>query len=111
MVDPNESVAAGWIAKGLRGRGGRRRRKRRRRLHQLAIPLSEAPLNTDLVVEGIGDLPRRRQRHLLGYGLTPGSRVRALRHAPLTVVMVDQTELALERQLANAIFVYTSEDL
>ena len=48
---------------------------------------------------GAGDLHER----LLAYGLIPGRTLRVLAQKPLTVVQVEHTELALERELADCV--------
>ena len=37
---------------------------------------------------------------LQAYGLAPGSLVKIVRHKPVTIIQIDNTELALERDLA-----------
>lgn len=44
-------------------------------------------------------------RHLQAYGVLPGCTVRVLAHAPLTIIQIEQTELALERSVARHILV------
>jgi Fe2+ transport system protein FeoA len=41
---------------------------------------------------------------LRAYGIEPGRTVRVEQHAPVTVVQVDQTEVALEADLAKRVF-------
>jgi Fe2+ transport system protein FeoA len=50
---------------------------------------------------GLGD----SARHLQAYGLLPGRTVLVLSHAPLTIIQIEQTELALERSVAKHILV------
>lgn len=45
------------------------------------------------------------REHLQAYGLAPGRWVQVVQHAPLTVVRIDHTDLALESRLARAILV------
>jgi Fe2+ transport system protein FeoA len=49
-----------------------------------------------------GVSPDRRAR-LQAYGLIPNYWVRVVQHSPVTVVRLDQTELALETELAGEI--------
>ncbi|RMF40824.1 MAG: ferrous iron transport protein A [Anaerolineae bacterium] len=49
------------------------------------------------------DFPAARQAHLMAYGLTPGAQVRVVQHSPVTVVQVENLEIALERSLAEGI--------
>lgn len=45
-------------------------------------------------------LSAERLAQLQSYGLLPGYWVRVLRHSPVTLIQVEQTELALETELA-----------
>lgn len=119
MVDPRDSKVAGWMMKRIhKGRGGHRDRQpagSRRAVSSVElhspIPLTDAPIETELVVSEMQGLPPRRQRHLRSYGLAPGCRIRALSHNPLTVILIDHTELALENVLAQAILVQRPTEL
>jgi Fe2+ transport system protein FeoA len=48
-------------------------------------------------------LPADQRERLQAYGLVPGQWVRVVQHAPVTVVQVEQTELALEAQIARGV--------
>jgi Fe2+ transport system protein FeoA len=48
-------------------------------------------------------IPLARKAHLQAYGLIPGHWVRVLQHSPITVVQIEHTELAIERDLAERI--------
>ena len=52
-------------------------------------------------------MPIDRQTMLLAYGVAPGYRVRVVCHSPVTVLEVENTELALETELARLIQVQT----
>lgn len=110
MVDPSESKLAGWMTKTIQGRHGRRERQRPGRpatsIEKFSVvPLSQAPIGADLIVQRMDSLPPRRRRQLRSYGLAPGSHLRAVRHHPLTVILVDHTEIALETILADSVLV------
>jgi hypothetical protein len=55
------------------------------------------------VIAFLTGLPRDRQAHLLAYGLAPGSTVSVSQHKPVTVIQVDNIELAIENELAGFI--------
>jgi Fe2+ transport system protein FeoA len=55
-----------------------------------------------LRLEGI---PPARREQLEAIGLRAGRSVRVLQHTPVTIVEVDQAEIALERDLARGISV------
>lgn len=52
-----------------------------------------------------GEMSTGHRELLRTYGLEPGRTVRVEQHAPVTVVKVDQTEVALEADLAKLVFV------
>jgi len=68
-------------------------------------PLSALPPGTcGTVVRVTRDLTSRAER-LAALGVTPGARVRVLQTFPGIVFECDQTELAIERLVARAIWV------
>lgn len=54
-------------------------------------------------------LSPERFAHLQAYGLTPGRWVRVIQHAPVTIIEVENCELALEADLARQIEIAVSE--
>ncbi len=50
-----------------------------------------------------------RKLHLQAYGLIPGRSVQVCQHSPVTVIRVEQTEIAIESDMAKEIFVNTGE--
>ena len=50
-----------------------------------------------------------RRAHLQAYGVVPGRCVKIIQHFPVTVIQVEQTELALETELAGKIEVETGD--
>lgn len=57
----------------------------------------------DVAVVGFTDGTAELRERLLAYGLIPGQTLRVLAQKPLTVVQVEHTELALERELADCV--------
>lgn len=49
--------------------------------------------------------PPDRRAHLQAYGLVPDYTAKVLQQAPVTIVKIDHTELALENELAALILV------
>jgi Fe2+ transport system protein FeoA len=100
---------------GFRGRGKRARRRffsRRRRKHKAActeagvMTLADVPVGACArVVKFCERIPRVRRDQLQAYGLSPGKSVRIEQHFPVTIVQIDHIEIALERSLAELIFV------
>ncbi len=50
-------------------------------------------------------LSTERRAHLQAYGVIPGHWVQVTQHSPVTVVRIEQTEIALESGLASEILV------
>jgi len=48
-------------------------------------------------------LPPKRRVHLIAYGLSPGLWAEVLQQYPVTILRIDNTELALEKGLAQKI--------
>ena len=68
------------------------------------LTLSDVPPGYRAKVVGFGDGIRpTRRAHLQAYGLVPDNWVRVVQHSPVTVIQIDQTELALENSLASEI--------
>ncbi|RME83153.1 MAG: hypothetical protein D6775_08905 [Caldilineae bacterium] len=61
------------------------------------------PGRTARVVALAPSLPPARQAYLQACGLVPGCQIRIVQQSPVTVVRFDHTELALERELAEAV--------
>jgi Fe2+ transport system protein FeoA len=74
-------------------------------------PLSSLDTNErGVVVEVRADTSGRADR-LLALGITPGAAVTMLQTFPGVVFLCDQTELAIERRVADAILVRREESL
>jgi len=73
----------------------------------------EAPVRTlagvkpgrEVSVTGYGDLSGGQRQHLQAYGLLPGRRVRVIAQRPVTIVQVEETELAFEGGIAAGVLV------
>lgn len=68
-------------------------------------PASLAQARTGAVVriKGFGQLSPAQRQHLQAYGLLPGRTVQILSQKPVTIVLVEQTELAFETQIASQV--------
>lgn len=99
-VDPSRSTLVGWVVSNWpwRHRGRRRPAGRRSTLADLH-PGSEA------VVAGYRAMAPARRRRLEALGLGVGERVIIRQQSPATIVRVDRSELAIERELASQIAV------
>ena len=66
--------------------------------------LAEIIPGGEVKVIGFGSmLPGDRQAQLQSFGLIPGRVVRVVQHAPVTIIQVENTELALETEMAREI--------
>jgi Fe2+ transport system protein FeoA len=73
---------------------------------QQTVTLADAPPGSQVqVVQFLSGLSGDRQAHLRAYGLAPGRWLHVKQHAPVTVIQIDQTELALEDTLARLVSV------
>jgi Fe2+ transport system protein FeoA len=54
-------------------------------------------------VRGYGEIPQHKLEQLQAYGLAIGRKVKVLQQEPLTVVLADHTELALEAPIAKEV--------
>lgn len=69
---------------------------------QRAAPASLAQARSGEIVRisGFGVLSAAQRQHLQAYGLLPGRSVQILAQKPVTIVLVEQTELAFETEIA-----------
>ena len=73
-----------------------------------AVPLSAMREGAHGVVVAVLDHQPVRTDRLLSLGVTPGARVTVLQVFPGVVFLCDQTELAVERAIAEAVLVKPS---
>ena len=59
----------------------------------------------EVQITGYGELNSSQRQHLQAYGLLPGRQVKVLSQHPVTIVQVEQTELAFERGVAARVLV------
>ncbi|MBN1147764.1 MAG: ferrous iron transport protein A [Anaerolineales bacterium] len=92
------------------GRGFQHRKQRRGGAashfcpRQGRLTLADIPPGRRMRVKGFSAcLPAERQAHLQAYGLIVGHFIRVLQHAPITVIQIEHTELALEGGLARLV--------
>jgi Fe2+ transport system protein FeoA len=73
------------------------------RMRERQYALSDLPLACQGRVVDVSALPAGQREQLHGYGILPGCILRVIQHAPVTVVQIEQTELAIETDVARAI--------
>jgi Fe2+ transport system protein FeoA len=95
----------------LRRRG--RRRRGRHLFHdrdgsdaRLPLTLLDVPPGYQVKIEGFApNLSPARKSQLQAYGLVPGYWVEVLQHSPVTVIMIEHSEVAMENDLARLVWV------
>jgi Fe2+ transport system protein FeoA len=68
-----------------------------------ARALANVSLHGRARVVDVSALPATQREQLRGYGLLPGCVLRVVQRAPVTVVQIEQIELAIETEIAQAI--------
>lgn len=91
---------------------GWRKRWRGGRGHQtadaaggVARTLASVEPGREVSVAGYTGNSGGQRRHLQAYGLLPGRRVRVLSQRPVTIVQIEETELAVEDSVAACVLV------
>lgn len=69
------------------------------------VPLASLPAGARGTIMVIHDDVEARVERLLALGVVPGASVTVLQTSPAVVFLCDQTELAVERGVADSIFV------
>ena len=96
-VDISSSRSAGLVARLLPSRKATR---------LVGATLDGVIIGRQVAIAGFADSMTTGHRELLRtYGIEPGRTVRVEQHSPVTVVQVDETEIALEADLAKLVFV------
>jgi Fe2+ transport system protein FeoA len=70
--------------------------------------LDQAKPGSRVIVMDLGSIDAMQKDHLQAYGLTPGRQVIVLRQRPVTVVQIEYTELAFEKDIAEQVLVTES---
>ena len=65
--------------------------------------LGQAKAGNMVTISGFGKLSSVHKQHLQAYGLFPGRTVQVLAQSPVTIIMVEQTELAFETEIAEQV--------
>ncbi len=101
-VDARQSRLVRLVTPLVHGRRARRRRP------PGETTLADIAPERSVIVLGFGAGIRAALReHFRAYGLVTGSTVRVVQQQPVTVIRIDHTELALERELATCVLVDT----
>lgn len=74
--------------------------------HNARVPLSFLLPGVKARVDAIDEAIDATQREqIIAYGLSPGRPLAVLQQQPMTIVMIDEVELALEDSIARLIWV------
>lgn len=65
--------------------------------------LAQSPSGAMVTISGFGKLSSAHCQHLQAYGLLPGRTIQVLAQSPVTIVLVEQTELAFETEIARQV--------
>jgi Fe2+ transport system protein FeoA len=67
--------------------------------------LAKVAVGQQVMIIGFGRLAPSHRQHLQAYGLLPGRTVRVLAQKPVTIVLVEHTELAFESEISSQVLV------
>jgi len=102
-IDPSQSRLVRWAGR-VFARSSFKERALAGEKHFNGTSLVDIPPGGQTRVVGfLAGLSDERKAHLQSYGLTPGTWVRVVQHSPVTVIQVEQLELALESDLARQV--------
>lgn len=74
--------------------------------HDARLPLAFIPAGSEVLLAALGDeIDAAQREQLTAYGLAPGRPLRILQQHPMTVILADEVELALEHCVARYIWV------
>lgn len=73
-----------------------------------SLSLDRVPPGCKAVLQDLSRLRPDQQAHLRAYGMAPGRELRVLQHAPETVIQIEFTELAFEKEIARKVLVIIS---
>ena len=74
--------------------------------HKALVPLAFIPAGTDVLLASLGDeIDSHQREQLTAYGLAENRPLRVLQQKPMTVILADEVELALEHSVARHVWV------
>ena len=101
---PEQPTGTSWL-KRIFGRKG----EELSNLPEGVVPASELTVGARAQLVCLGLSSGTRERSLTSFGLVPGAEVEIVQQRPACVILIDQTELALDREIADEILVQPSE--
>lgn len=67
--------------------------------------LAQVKSGNTVTIQGFDGIVPTHRQYLQAYGLLPGRSVRVLSHNPVTIILVEHTELAFENEIARQVIV------
>ncbi len=75
--------------------------------HEARLPLAFIPAGSNVRLASLGDeIDPLQREQLIAYGLAEEQPIRVLQQKPMTVILADEIELALEHGVARHIWVH-----
>jgi Fe2+ transport system protein FeoA len=107
-VDPGQSRLVRWVTALLERSRARQPAERTTPQDTQRVPaargvLADVPLDHRARVVDVGALRASQREQLYGYGILPGCVLRVIQRTPVTVVQIEQIELAIETAIAQAV--------
>ena len=79
--------------------------------HEVRLPLAFIPSGTVVRLAGFGDeIDPLQREQLTAYGLAESRPIKVLQQRPMTVILAEEVELALEHAVARHIWVEKQAD-
>ena len=79
--------------------------------HEARIPLAFIPAGSEVRLSAIGDeIDAHQREQLTAYGLAPNRPLKVLQQRPMTVILAEEVELALEHGVARHIWAERNEN-
>ena len=69
------------------------------------LDLAHVQPGQQVIVAGFSRLAPAHRQHLQAYGMLPGRKITVLAQHPVTIVLIEQTELAFEKEIAQQVMV------
>lgn len=104
-VDPRESRLARWVTAILGRLGVSDAEPAPLEVERGAHLLTTMPAPCLVRVVGVAREGGERAERLRAYGLAPGATLEVLQQRPVTVIRIEQTELAVEAEIAGVLLV------
>jgi Fe2+ transport system protein FeoA len=75
-------------------------------IHEARLPLAFIPAGTTVRLASLGlDIDAHQREQLTAYGLAENRLIQVLQQRPMTVILAEEIELALEHEVARHIWV------